>query len=414
MPDSAGPGREFVRKLLHHGTPREPSDHEDATATLARAARYWVVVPTGYRIAQFAKAFIGFVASNGSVGLAVALATTVVALVANSGQLWWFLRSRGLPAHQTTRVLSLDLAAGVLLNVTVAVLAPAAVQPFAIDLAWTWMIGTVAMWAGTRGLPTALLLLAAALPFRAVLSLIGGRAFDEPVALSRSVGDLIGLAVAIVITFVVLILLGTGSRVAFDFGLRSGREAERRRTQRLLHDSVLQSLEAFGLPAPDDEERAATRLGELRRAARAEAAGLRRTITEPVQPGPNRGFVVELANVAAEMAREGLRTQLVTADFADDRLSAERRTALREAVREALRNTAKHSGTGQVVLRVEERDGGITVVARDQGRGFDPGGQAPGFGISQSIEARLTEVGGTGRVESAPGRGTRVTLWVPH
>jgi signal transduction histidine kinase len=181
-----------------------------------------------------------------------------------------------------------------------------------------------------------------------------------------------------------------------------------------MHDSVLQTLEALAISTPGDDAHAVSRLSEVRSVAKAEAAEIRRRITEPIPNGTTRGFAVELADVATEMARDGLRTQLVAADFADDdKLSQDRRTAMCEAVREALRNTVKHSGTKQVVLRVEERDGGIAVVARDQGEGFDVRERPPGFGITQSILARLAEVGGHGTVDSQPGRGTRVTMWVP-
>jgi len=287
------------------------------------------------------------------------------------------------------------------------------VQPFAVDVTWTWMVGAVAMWTGTFGMPTAFWLLAAAAPFRALLTLVGGLPLTNPLALNRSIGCMIALAVAIVTAAGILILLGAGSRFALDVGIRRGREAERRRTKRIMHDSVLQTLEALAIAAPGDGDHALERLTELRAIARAEAAGLRRQITEP-PPGPSRSLAVELADVAAEISRAGLRTQLVAADFADDqKLSVARRTAMLEAVREALRNTAKHAGTNQVVLRVEERDGGIAVVARDQGRGFDIRNSPPGFGISQSIVARLAEVGGRGTVDSTPGHGTRVTMWVP-
>ncbi|MER6877957.1 ATP-binding protein, partial [Amycolatopsis sp. NPDC000673] len=315
----------------------------------------------------------------------------------------------------TRRVLTMDLGAGLLLNLLIAVLAPDSVQPFAIDVTWTWLVGSVAMWAGTSGLPAALLLLAAAVPVRVLLTLAGGLRLDDHLAINRSIGCLVALAVSIVVACGILVLLGVGTRFALDIGLRRGQEAERKRTQRLLHDSVLQTLEALAIAPSDDADHAAERLAQLRSVAHAEAAELRRSITEPIEPRTRRGFVVELADVAADMAREGLRTQLVAADFADDdRLSADRRTAMCEAVREALRNTVKHAGTSRVVLRVEERDGGTAVVARDQGRGFDVRERGPGFGIRQSIEARLAEVGGTGQVESTPGHGTRVTLWVPH
>ena len=66
------------------------------------------------------------------------------------------------------------------------------------------------------------------------------------------------------------------------------------------------------------------------------------------------------------------------------------------------------------MLRIEERDGGIAVIARDHGSGFSDADRPAGFGISESIAARLAEVGGRSQVHSQPGRGTRVTLWVPR
>ncbi|GAB3151822.1 sensor histidine kinase [Amycolatopsis sp. NPDC004378] len=424
MPEagSAAPPRALVRTLLRSGTPAEPAEPPDENgdltaigdATLARAARYWVVVPLTYRIAAFVKVFIGFTAANGRLGLGPVLAATLFAVAANAGAVAWVLRSGGLRARMTGRALALDLAVGVALNFAVAATAPAAVQPFAVDVSWTWLVGAVAMWAGTSGLPSALWLLVAAVPLRAALTLAGGLPLTDPLSVTRSIGCMIALAVAIVLAAGILILLGAGTRFAVDIGIRRGREAERRRTRRIMHDSVLQTLEALAITAPGDDTHAVSRLSEVRSVAKAEAAEIRRRITEPVPNGTARGFAVELADVATEMARDGLRTQLVAADFADDdKLSQDRRTAMCEAVREALRNTVKHSGTKQVVLRVEERDGGIAVVARDQGQGFDVRERPPGFGISQSIVARLAEVGGHGTVDSQPGRGTRVTMWVP-
>ena len=53
------------------------------------------------------------------------------------------------------------------------------------------------------------------------------------------------------------------------------------------------------------------------------------------------------------------------------------------------------------------------MITRDHGVGFSTGARPPGFGISESINARPAEVGDTAIVESSPGNGTRVTLWVP-
>ncbi|MEV6626182.1 histidine kinase, partial [Amycolatopsis sp. NPDC051114] len=99
MPEagSAAPPRALVRTLLRSGTPAEPAEppdeHSDLAAvgdaTLARAARYWVVVPLAYRIAAFVKVFIGFAAANGRVGLGPVLAATVFAVAANTGAVAW-------------------------------------------------------------------------------------------------------------------------------------------------------------------------------------------------------------------------------------------------------------------------------------------------------------------------------------
>jgi signal transduction histidine kinase len=155
-------------------------------------------------------------------------------------------------------------------------------------------------------------------------------------------------------------------------------------------------------------------LAELRGIARAQAMELRRGLAaEPDLPQPTT-IGEDLTLLATEMAREGLRAQLVFAEIDDSAMPAARRRAVREAAREALRNTMKHSGTNEAVLRIEERDGGIAVIARDHGSGFDDADRPAGFGISESIAARLAEVGGHSHVDSQPGRGTRVTLWVPR
>jgi signal transduction histidine kinase len=55
----------------------------------------------------------------------------------------------------------------------------------------------------------------------------------------------------------------------------------------------------------------------------------------------------------------------------------------------------------------------VQITVRDHGVGFDVRQTGPGFGLRQSVIARLEEVDGTVSVWSEPGRGTRVTLWAP-
>jgi signal transduction histidine kinase len=119
----------------------------------------------------------------------------------------------------------------------------------------------------------------------------------------------------------------------------------------------------------------------------------------------------------SELSGDGLRAHFVASDSAvavDGLISPAVGDALYGAAREALSNTLKHSGTTEAVLRLTEADGGISVIARDHGCGFDPARRRAGFGIENSIIARLADVDGHADVTSSLGGGTRVTLWAPR
>jgi signal transduction histidine kinase len=89
-------------------------------------------------------------------------------------------------------------------------------------------------------------------------------------------------------------------------------------------------------------------------------------------------------------------------------------TALRESAGEAIRNVSRHAGVDDVTVQLSTTPlGQVVVEVRDAGRGFDPA-RMPGFGVSESILARMGQVGGQARIESSPGMGTTVRLLWPH
>jgi signal transduction histidine kinase len=208
---------------------------------------------------------------------------------------------------------------------------------------------------------------------------------------------------------VAMLVAGFVGVVAYMIGVRQGRVSERKELDRYIHDTALQALEAMAMRTPSDSVDPEAKLAEFRNIARAQAIALRRGLDDRV----GGRLTEELAAMATDMARDGLRAQLVMADI-DDGLSEARRKAVREATREALRNTLKHGQTTQATVRVEERDGGIAVTTRDHGVGFDMSQQPRGFGITESIIGRLGQVGGYADIVSRPGGGTRVTVWVPR
>jgi signal transduction histidine kinase len=80
---------------------------------------------------------------------------------------------------------------------------------------------------------------------------------------------------------------------------------------------------------------------------------------------------------------------------------------------EALQNAGKYAGEGaSATVEVREEESGLVFVVTDDGAGFDVRGRDMGAGFA-NMHDRLGALGGTLRIESAPGRGTRVTGVVP-
>jgi signal transduction histidine kinase len=82
-------------------------------------------------------------------------------------------------------------------------------------------------------------------------------------------------------------------------------------------------------------------------------------------------------------------------------------------VLEALQNAGKYAGDeASVTVSVQEQDGSLVFVVSDDGAGFDVGARGSGAGFTNMLD-RVGALGGTLRVESAPGRGTRVVGAIP-
>jgi signal transduction histidine kinase len=81
---------------------------------------------------------------------------------------------------------------------------------------------------------------------------------------------------------------------------------------------------------------------------------------------------------------------------------------------EAMQNAGKHAGDGATItVRVWEDAGALLFEVADDGAGFDPSKrETPGAGFV-NMGDRVGAIGGTFGVQSAPGRGTRVSGRVP-
>ena len=187
------------------------------------------------------------------------------------------------------------------------------------------------------------------------------------------------------------------------------KERERLRHARMLHDRVLQTLEAMGRGdlIPD---------ADLRARVAVEAAWLR-ALVGGSDSEHDDDLLAGLQRLVATHAREGLAVELNTAHLqASDawrpRLTAERTDALVDATHEALTNVSKHSGVSHAVVRAGIAGDELTVSIMDRGCGFDSHQAGRGLGVAGSIHGRLTDVGGRARLDSAPSQGTLVELTV--
>jgi signal transduction histidine kinase len=183
------------------------------------------------------------------------------------------------------------------------------------------------------------------------------------------------------------------------------RSEERAAVAAHLHDSVLQTLALIQRHADD-----ATAVSRL---ARSQERELRTWLYEPAVAAGGGTWAALVSGVVAEVeADHALTVESVVVGDArlDDALAA-----LGAATREALVNAAKHSGATVADLYTEVTPQRVEVFVRDRGAGFDPSA-VPGDrrGLRDSVTGRLTRIGGTAMVRSAPGEGTEVELCLPR
>ncbi len=202
-------------------------------------------------------------------------------------------------------------------------------------------------------------------------------------------------------------------------------EQERERMAHILHDQLQQSLVAASFSLSTLEDGLVDK--GMRKTARAAAAALNEAIRESkslvleLHPPVLRegGLAPALRWLRLRMReKHGLSVQ-VRVDRSADRIPEELRSAIFHSVRELLLNVAKHSGVTSAEVEVRlPPDRNVRVVVADTGRGYSTatpsaeGEPAEGFGML-AVRERMDALGGRMTVDSAPGKGCRVTLVAP-
>ncbi|MDX1413757.1 MAG: histidine kinase [Candidatus Promineifilaceae bacterium] len=201
----------------------------------------------------------------------------------------------------------------------------------------------------------------------------------------------------------------------------TGQEEERRRLARELHDDTIQSLIALNqriqlaqLAAGDGPS--AAQLTEMQQMTAQTIADLRR-LTRDLRPIylEDLGLATAL-NMLVQETGDALR---IPVEFQvtgrERRLAPEVELALYRIGQEALSNVARHAQASRAQLDLAYAADQITLSIVDNGAGFDqpdsPAEMAGNghFGLL-GIQERAEIIGAHLKIESQPGRGTRLTI----
>jgi NarL family two-component system sensor histidine kinase LiaS len=206
---------------------------------------------------------------------------------------------------------------------------------------------------------------------------------------------------------------------------QNARLAERARISRELHDAVSQDLfslrmlaDGLRTSAPQGTD-AQRHLQTLEQTTTRMTRELRALLLEMRPPELDHLGLADGINALAALYQARLGIEVVTHIEPLMLPSAVEHELLRIG-QEALANAARHAGatviTVELVADGHTLDGraGMRLTICDDGQGFDPAAAnlQPGLGL-RLIRERVHEAHGTLELESAPGRGTTITIVVP-
>lgn len=193
-------------------------------------------------------------------------------------------------------------------------------------------------------------------------------------------------------------------------------DAERQRLLRDMHDGVggvlthlLLDVRENRLTSREIEQGLQSSVDDLRNMASAIDAG-----NEPV----DEALAMFRERMAGRLARSGITLDYrCTLPTPAPSLDVRRLLSLYRLLQEGIANSLRHACATRIELAMNPgEDGAILIILSDDGMGFEPerasGAAGEGRGLA-NIRRRAEQMGGRIAIESAPGRGTRLSLAIP-
>jgi PAS domain S-box-containing protein len=204
--------------------------------------------------------------------------------------------------------------------------------------------------------------------------------------------------------------------------LISAQEDERRRISRELHDDMNQRLAvlAFNIQSAQNGVDVSPLMYQVLQELYDGVSSLSddvRHLAYQLHPSilDDLGLEVALRSFVDDFSKwEGIPVTLTATDMPIT-LPQELASCLYRVAQEGMRNVTRHAQATQVDVRLIGVDGGVRLSIQDNGKGFtfkERRLAKQGLGLI-GMEERVRVVQGTYEVKSAPGQGTKITVWVP-
>jgi signal transduction histidine kinase/ligand-binding sensor domain-containing protein len=209
----------------------------------------------------------------------------------------------------------------------------------------------------------------------------------------------------------------------FSRALLESQEQERKRIAAELHDSLGQSLltvknyATMAMKEPTLPEKTQKQLREISDSASTSIEEVR-SIARALRPYQldRFGLTRTLEDTAATVTRAGNLQIQAEVENIDGLFSADAEIGIYRIAQESLNNVVKHSRASTARFEVCKEDGVLRMTVEDNGVGFNYdaaiNGSSSGFGLA-NLRERVRLLGGSLKIETAPGKGTRLAIDIP-
>jgi signal transduction histidine kinase len=195
-------------------------------------------------------------------------------------------------------------------------------------------------------------------------------------------------------------------------------ERERRRIAGDLHDGVGQMLSAAlmnlnGLLQKLNLKGDASLQAEQTLSLVNDSYDEMRSISHQMMPNAliKSGLAIAIKDFLNKIDKDVIKISLETVGL-KQRLDEQTETVLYRVIQETVNNVIKHSEANQLNIALIKDDEGVSVTIEDNGKGFDKTNLKTGIGIS-NIYSRVEFLKGTVDIDSAPGKGTLIAIYIP-